>query len=323
MPGWSAPGQTGSWVNKGGTHYLRTGNCVQNFSAAGHNSGAGFKIDQTDGYIVDPAPNGIGGKALGYYTADECTPDMVDGVFQQYQRLIALDPDGMTFGSQFGDSALGVWRDAIDVLSTDPYPMYGAEPAGGYNHGQVAAWTALTRGVVQDSRPFMTVRQFFKFDASRTSPGRWPTKQEMRNHAYMAIVEGARGLVWWSLGENALATMCKSGGWCAERVQKMQDLREVTTEIASLETALLADDVTGWGTVSGTAIKIKVKRFDRVEYLFAYNSTSGAVHADFSMATPTSSVEAYGESGRTVAMTGGSTFGDDFGPFQAHVYIVR
>jgi len=71
----------------------------------------------------------------------------------------------------------------------------------------VADWTRNTRLALKDSRPFNTVLQFFQF----TSQGRWPTRQELRNHAYMAIVEGARGLWWWSLGDNALLPRARAG----------------------------------------------------------------------------------------------------------------
>jgi len=132
-----------------------------------------------------------------------------------------------------------LWREAADVISTDPYPMYGSEPVGGYNHGQVAAWTRMTAQAVQHSRPIMTVLQFFKFDASRSSQGRWPTQTEMRNHAYMAIVEGAKGLMWWSLGENGLTADCRNTiTWCAQRAQLMNQLKTVVSEIASLEPVL-------------------------------------------------------------------------------------
>ena len=39
--------------------------------------------------------------------------------------------------ANFGDGNLSLWRDATDIVATDPYPMFGAEPAGGYNHTQV------------------------------------------------------------------------------------------------------------------------------------------------------------------------------------------
>ena len=153
----------------------------------------------------------------------------------------------MTFATLLGGNDLPLWRDSVDVVSTDPYPLYGAEPVGGYDHGQVADWTRMTAQAVQHSRPIMTVLQFFKFDASRSSQGRFPTQAEMRNHAYMAIVEGAKGLMWWSLGDKALDTVChNSNSWCSQRTQLMNQLKAVVSEIASLEPVLLGPDVTAW-----------------------------------------------------------------------------
>jgi hypothetical protein len=326
--------------------YLQTGNCFSNFAASGHNAPTGFKIDQSGGagdypYISQGPPTGIGRMVAGFYTVDECTADMVDGAFAQYQHLVKWDPDGMTFGALLGGNDLPLWRDSLDVLSTDPYPMYGAEPAGGYNHGQVAAWTRQAVQAVQDSRPVMTVLQFFQFDASRSSQGRWPTQREMRNHAYMAIVEGAKGLMWWSLGENGLLAACgKRPNWCGDRTKHMNDLKAVVTDLAALEPALLSPSV-AWGggvasvTKQGVAqptstIKTMVKHdtLTNTDYVFAYNTTpyynagvaSPSVSAQFSLPATAASINVYGENRNLAA---GGSFSDTFGPFEAHVYVIK
>ncbi|HEU5322340.1 MAG TPA: hypothetical protein VFX28_16160, partial [Methylomirabilota bacterium] len=207
-----------------GVMYLQTANCFDSGAAAG----ASFAIDTSDSYVQSL---GTHPGSAGVYTIDECKPALVPGAFTQYQRLKRLDPDSVTFAALLGGADVRLWRDAADLISTDPYPMYGAEPAGGYRHNQVADWTVNARDAVKDSRPFMTVLQFFQF----TSQGRWPTRQEMRNHAYMAIVEGARGLWWWSLGDNALRNVCS--GWCTQKTQYMDNLRAVVNELAALEPA--------------------------------------------------------------------------------------
>ncbi|MGH7393772.1 MAG: hypothetical protein ACREM3_30595, partial [Candidatus Rokuibacteriota bacterium] len=224
-------------LQKRGVMYLQTGNCFDR-----HGAGPQFLINSSDAYVQD-----IGSHpgSAGYYTADECRPEQVQGVFEQYVRLRALDPDSMTFMALFGHPDLVLWRDTGDVLATDPYPLFGAEPAGGYRHKQVAEWTSNSRQAVKDSRPIMTVLQFFKF----TSQGRWPTAGEMRNHAYMAIVEGAKGLWWWAVGNGAgaLASSACSppSAWCAERVGHLNKLKALVGEIAALEPVLLADDAPG------------------------------------------------------------------------------
>ncbi len=337
-------------LNNHSIAYLQTGNCFSNQPASSHNAPTGFKIDQpgTDQsfpYITQAPPSGIGQAVGGYYTADECTADMVAGVFQQYRRLKAKDPDSMTFGALLGSADLPLWRDALDVISTDPYPMYGAEPVGGYNHGVVADWTRLAVRAVQRNRPVMTVLQFFKFDASRSSQGRWPTLDEMRNHAYMAIIEGAKGLMWWSLGDNALDTVCRNATtWCTQRTDLMSRLKSVVSELAALEPVLLAPSSTAWGggvssvrlnAPAGTvfpasAIRTMVKHDDRTgkNYLFAYNTTpyynagvtTPSVTVQFTLPTTPQSITVYGEN-RTIPAS--ATFSDTFGPFAAHVYEIE
>jgi len=291
-----------------GVMYLQTGNCFDKYPADG-----GFNINASDSYVQSFASHPA---AAGYYTIDECLSSLIPGAFTQYDRLRRLDPASVTFMANFGNPELPLWRDTVDLLSTDPYPMYGAEPAAGYNHGQVADWTRNTRLALKDSRPFNTVLQFFKF----TSQGRWPTRQEMRNHAYMAIVEGARGLWWWSLGDNALLAVCS--GWCAEKTDHMNDLKAVVNEIAGLEPALIADDVPTalTGNSNPGAIKTKVKIVNGTGYLFAYNATNTTAAATFTWNTATGVVQVNAEN-RTVAASGNS-FTDSFGPFQAHVYVL-
>jgi hypothetical protein len=295
-------------LQKRGVMYLQTGNCFDKWPADGN-----FQINASDSYVQQ---FGSHAGSAGYYTIDECLAALVPGAFTQYERLRRLDPDSVTFSANFGTPDLLLWRDAADILSTDPYPLFGAEPAGGYNHRQVADWTANTRNVLKDSRPFMTVLQFFKF----TSQGRWPTRQDLRNHATMAIVEGARGLWWWSLGDNALKAVCS--GWCEEKTAHMNNLKAVVNEIAALEPALIADDAPTalTGNSNASAIKTKVKLVNGTGYVFAYNATNAQASTTFTWNTAPGTVTVNAEN-RTLGASGNS-FTDSFGPYQAHVYVI-
>ena len=291
-----------------GVTYLQTGNCFSGFAA-----GQQFGINNSDSYVQN-----IGAQkgSAGYYVIDECQSFLIPGAFDQYKRLRNLDPDSMTFAALLGDPDVMLWRDAADVLSTDPYPMYAAEPAGGYNHKQVADWTALTRDAVKNSRPYLTVLQFFKF----TTQGRFPSFQDMRNHAYMAIVEGAKGLFWWSLGSGALQDVCS--GWCAEKTAHMNDLKTLVNELADLKPVLIADDTAGalTGNSNSTAIHTKVKVVGGKGYVFASNYTNQSVTATLTWNTAPGTVTVNAEN-RTLAASGNS-FTDTFAPYQAHVYVI-
>jgi hypothetical protein len=295
-------------LQRHGVMYLQTGNCFDKFAA-----GPQFNINGSDAYVRDL---GTHPGSAGYYTIDECVSSLIPGAFTQYDRLRRLDPDSITFSTNFGNPDLPLWRDAADIVSTDPYPLFNSEPAGGYTHGQVGQWTARTREAVKDARPFMTVLQFFKF----TSQGRWPNLQEMRNHAWMAIVEGARGLWWWSLGDNALKNVCS--GWCAEKTTHMNNLKAVINEIADLEDVLLADDAPGAlsGNSNTGAIRTRVKLHNGRGYVFAYNTTNTTASATFTWNTTPGTVTVNAEN-RTRPVSD-RAFTDSFGPYQAHVYVL-
>jgi hypothetical protein len=297
-------------LERRGVMYLQTGNCFQGLPSTSGN----FLIDTSDTYVQTI---GAHASSAGYYTVDECESQLVPQVHAQYQRLGGLDPDGLTFAAQLGDPPdLFLWADSADVVSTDPYPLVGAEPAGGYAHHLVADWATVARNAVLDARPFMVVLQFFKF----TSLGRWPTRAEMRDHAYMAIVEGARGLWWWSLGANALRDACS--GWCDEKTAYMDNLKAVVAELADLEPVLLADDSPDelTGNSNAAAIRTRVKTLDGRRYLLAYNYTATAQEATFTWREPVLGVAVYNED-RSVVPAGAS-FTDSFAAYEAHVYVL-
>jgi hypothetical protein len=195
--------------------------------------------------------------------------------------------------------------------------MYGPEPAGGYRHAVVAERAIAVREAVKSARPFMTVLAVSALGAH----GRRPTLQEMRSHAYMAIVEGARGLWWWGLGDDALQAVC--AGWCAAKTQRMTNLESVVNEIAALEPALVAHDAPealAWSS-EPAAIRTKVKVVGGTGYLFAYNATREPVRAVFGWSTTAPARVIVHAENRALAASGGR-FSDTFEPYEAHVYVI-
>ncbi len=293
-----------------GISYLQTGNC---FAGSFDQS---FLIYTSDTSLSALAAHpGL----AGFYTADECQSFLAPQVFEKYQRLKAFQPDGATLGVFNQPANLSFWRDTVDVLATDPYPLYGAVPVGGYRLSLVADWARQTREAVKGSRPFVTVLQFFQF----TSLGRWPTTTELRNMSYMAIAEGANGLFYWSLGANALAYVCTpSTDWCAARVDYFERLKTVLNELKGLEPALIGVDRPDLltGNSNPAAIRTRIKFADGKAYLIAYNYTNSPQAVTFTWAEIPTWISVYNEA-RTLTPSG-SDFTDTFDPYQAHVYAI-
>jgi hypothetical protein len=241
---------------------------------------------------------------------DGCATTAEDA-FAQYDDVRRGDADAVTLAVAPGPTELRRWRDVADIVAPDAQPMFGPEPAGGYDHGAVAELTALSRAAVRDARPIVSVLPFVPLSGL----GRWPTRAELRSHAYMAIVEGARGLWWSSIGDRACA------GDCADRERHLDNLRTLVDELAALETVLLADDTPAMlAGNSNSNIKAKVKLVNGKGFVLAYNASSSRQSATFTWSTTPGTVTVHAED-RTL-VTSGRSFSDAFAPFAAHVYVV-
>ena len=221
-------------LNNHGMMYLQTGNCFEDgsWTRYGANSFSIMSQSYVQQFAQHPA-------ALGYYIMDECADSLIPETEQHQQQLKTWDPQGITFAATlaaaYRDPSL--WKNAVDVLGVDPYPLYGPEPAVGYTHFVVADYVSKLRAVAKPDRPVWSVHQFFKF----TSDSRVPTADELRAHAVMAIVEGAQGIFWWDIGSNGL----RSGTDAATVSTAMSGLKTLTVELAGLEPALIADAAPG------------------------------------------------------------------------------
>jgi hypothetical protein len=220
-------------LNNHGMMYLQTGNCFDagSWTRYGANSFSIMSQSYVQQFAQHPA-------ALGYYIMDECEDSLIAETESHHQQLKSWDPQGITFAANLaaGYRDPSLWVDAADIMGTDPYPLYGKEPAGGYTHFIVADFVSKLKAVAKPDRPVWSVLQFFKF----TSDSRMPTPDELRAHAVMSIVEGAQGIFWWDVGTNGLRRQD-----AATVSAYMGHLKTLTTELAGLEPALLADDAQG------------------------------------------------------------------------------
>ena len=251
----------------------------------------------------------------GWYTADERPADQVERVFHQYTVLRQNDPGGVTFIAQNRPGELVRWRDATDVMGVDPYPIYSIPEGSLSPLEMVTDWVEQAEAAVEGSRPVWGVIQFFKFGSN----GHWPTYDELRTMSYMAIVAGAKGLFYWSYGANALS-------WVSDPTLKeeyWQRLVRVTTEIKSLEPALISPDapeILSAYSPAGT-IRVLAKQVGDTRYLITVNNTAQAgIVATFTLAAGGDHVEVIEEE-RTIPVNG-TTFSDAFSPYQVHVYKI-
>ena len=248
---------------------------------------------------------------VGYYVQDEPLSDLEPETFHQYSLIKAADPSGFNLAVLDRPNDLWQWKDSLDVLGVDPYPLAFAS---GNDLAEVADWTRAAYQAGHGARPVWTVIQFFK----DTTVSAWPTEQQLHDMSWMAIVEGATGLFYWEYGVRGLQSIKDP----VEHAALYQELIDVTTEIKSLEPVLLGPDapVITSNSAAGTVfIKTKVGS-DGTRYLFSYNYTSSPVTAQFTLAEPATSVLDY-DTGMTCAPDTSSSFSGVFQPYQAHIFL--
>ncbi len=251
----------------------------------------------------------------GFYTADERPAEVIPKVFRQHRALSEAAPGTLTYavlGNGWEEQA-PLWRDALDVMGLDPYPL--TRPRGQNHLALVGEWTRLGQEAVQRSRPLWMVIQYFPL----TSAAGWPTREELRAMSWMAIVEGARGLFYWSFGTKGLAWVKDP----REREQRWQDLVQVTKEIKALEPVLLAEDTAVLAGEPGEAVRALGKRGpDGARYLFAYNTRNAPTSVTWTLGEPARAVEDL-DGGASPALGEGTRMPVQFGPYEVKRFRLR
>ncbi len=249
---------------------------------------------------------------VGYYVQDEPAIGVQAETFHQYSLIKAADPSGFTLAVTNEPTRVGLWRDTVDVLGVDPYPLIHAT---GNDLAEVADWTRAAYQAGHGARPVWTVIQFFQSDLESL----WPTQQQLHDMSWMAIVEGATGLFYWEYGLRGLYEVKDP----VEHAALYRELINVTTEIKSLEPVLLSPDALVITANSATGIvftKTKIGS-DGTRYLFAYNYTAASVDAEFTLAQPAASIADY-DTGASAAPDTSTTFPGAFQPYQAHIFVI-
>lgn len=97
---------------------------------------------------------------VGYYVQDEPKLTAQAKAFHQYSLIKASDPSGFDFAVINRRNDLMSWRDTVDVIGVDPYPLEFGD-ASRNAISQVADWTRDAYQATHGTRPVWTVIQLF------------------------------------------------------------------------------------------------------------------------------------------------------------------
>jgi len=169
---------------------------------------------------------------LAWYVNDELPPTLRGDLEARYDLVRGLDPDHPTWAVLYQVDQLSEYRHTCDVLGTDPYPVARGPVA------MAGEWARKTREAGLGARAFWQVPQAFAWGSARepadAPQNRPPTYDEVRCMTYQALIEGAKGLIYYAFYELQGDPLGFDARWA--------DMTRIGREVRALEPALLSVD---------------------------------------------------------------------------------
>lgn len=250
---------------------------------------------------------------LGWYVVDE--PEgiglaPVEPVRDMYQRIKEYDQDHPCSLVIMSPMAATDYNSACDIMWTDPYPIPG-EPIT-----RVSETVGGTVKNVQKDKPVWCIPQ--AFDWAVWNKGKVigvprPTDDEERCMTYLALVNGAKGIIYWAYTSSRYNIVDYPEHWAY--------MKKLAGEVSSITPVLMAQTVDGkvLSTTGSNTLETMVKKMHGVWYVFAVNSARTPCKGSFRLSgVSPKSAEVLFEK-RTVASNDGS-WTDEFKPLEVHVY---
>ncbi len=247
------------------------------------------------------------------------------------RELDTNHPIAVTHAPRGTVATLRPYNAAADITGADIYPV--GYPPGGHSLGtnkQISMVGDYTRTMMEVAGGKMPVWMILQIAWSGvTKPGktlRFPTFAEERFMTYQAIINGARGLIYFGGHmEKAMSPEDARLGWNWTFWRRV--LRPVIEEIGShspLYPALTAPESNLPITVQGaTDIEFCVREAGGELFLLACKREGATVLAEFrGLPAGATEGEVMFESPRRLTAVNGK-FTDWFGPFEVHVYRFR
>ena len=176
---------------------------------------------------------------LAWYINDELGPEYVPQIEQKHLQVKRLDPDHLTFQVLDKTGTLNAYFNSSDVLASDPYPV-GRDA----DLTRTLEYSRITSQVARQVKGAWLVMQIM--DHAAYAPGRkprQPTEAEIRNQAWLGLIGGAKGLLFYSYTD--LFYKRQRGGFSQQEFEAIwRGVASVTQQIVSFNPYLLSGEST-------------------------------------------------------------------------------
>ena len=269
--------------------------------------------------------------ALAWYNNDELPLEKVSEAEAHYRKIRRLDPSRPQLMVHFKKGGLRAFQGAADILGMDHYPIPKGTPAdfAGALRGFTSEITA--------PRPVWAVIQNFGWYQHRDADGpvlpgdvetprarlptpkewregRPPSFDEVRAMTYLALVNGAQGILYWCLF---------NADFLPDREERWEFSGRIAAEIRGLE-AIFMEPGARRIKASDAAIQASAVVHEGSLYVVSVNATPEPVRAHLELETTalsSTTAEVLLER-RQVHILDGGRLVDFFAPYGRHVYRI-
>lgn len=142
---------------------------------------------------------------VGWYVADE--PELFvsnKALYKQAMQLLKkMSPQLPIISTHNNVYGLAMDSSVVDIVSMDPYLGFernSTEPFVSYD--RISTYMDEAVKIVRNRKPVWAVLQTFPsgYYSGDTSKARFPTIKEVRAMTYLAVIHGAKGIVYWYSG---------------------------------------------------------------------------------------------------------------------------
>lgn len=176
---------------------------------------------------------------LAWYINDELGPEYVPQIEQKHLQVKRLDPDHLTFQVLDKTGTLNAYFNSSDVLASDPYPV-GRDA----DLTRTLEYSRITSQVARQVKGAWLVMQIM--DHAAYAPGRkprQPTEAEIRNQAWLGLIGGAKGILFYSYTD--LFYKRQRGGFSQQEFEAIwRGVTSVAQQIVSFNPYLLSGEST-------------------------------------------------------------------------------
>ena len=206
---------------------------------------------------------------LAWYINDELGLDFVPQLAEMYDLVSKMDPQHPAFQVLCHPPEFGRYYDVTDILGVDPYPVPRRLVS------MVTEWMETAAAAMHAAKPVWAVPQLHKWGIYSGKDGeREPTYDEKRCMAFLGLIGGAKGIIFYSYydlfretGHSQAPADVFERRW-GEVTRIAADLRKVIP--AALEGELVAVEMSG----SGPDVRASAFRLNGHVYLLAANASS-------------------------------------------------